>query len=331
MCLFRHDDSENAEIMQKELTVGQWIDMAKQAAAAGTVNLLITGGEPMLRPDFCEIWEGIYKQGFFLTLYTNATMVTPKIMETLRKYPPHKIGVTIYGATAETYAKVCGNGNALERAVAGVHQLMTLPSVMEFRTTIIKDNYPEADAIENLVHKEFGEEYKVTQTRTVTKAVRGACADVESCRLEPEDNVRLAYRRSTNIIKSYLGDEYDEKNVCLERAVVPEGQKERERLSLLGCNAGMHSYTISWDGKLLGCQMLGVFSTDALSLGFAEAWEKYPSQVKLTPISEKCKSCQMADLCQCCYASRYAETGDLGGCPEYVCRDTYIVKQLLKE
>ena len=28
MCLFRHDDSENAELMAKELTAKQWIDMA---------------------------------------------------------------------------------------------------------------------------------------------------------------------------------------------------------------------------------------------------------------------------------------------------------------
>lgn len=74
MCMFRHDDRENPELMAKELTAAQWIDMARQAAEAGTMNLLITGGEPLLRPDFCEIWEGIYRQGFVTTLYTNATL-----------------------------------------------------------------------------------------------------------------------------------------------------------------------------------------------------------------------------------------------------------------
>lgn len=108
MCLFRHDDSENAEIMSKELTAEQWIDMAEQVADAGTVSLLITGGEPLLRPDFCEIWEGIYKNGFLITLYTNAVLVTDKVMKTLEKYPPHKIGVTIYGSSSEIYEKVCG-------------------------------------------------------------------------------------------------------------------------------------------------------------------------------------------------------------------------------
>lgn len=329
MCLFRHDDSENAGIMKKELSAEQWIDMAEQVAKAGTVSMLITGGEPMLRSDFCEIYEGIYKQGFILTLYTNATLVTPEIMEVLRKYPPHKIGVTIYGASPETYEKVCKDAGAFEKALSGMRKLHTLPSLMEFRTTLIKDNVADIDAMEQLIQKEFGKECILTQTRTVTKPVRGACGNVEECRLEPEDNVRLAFRRGMNIIKEYVGETYDEKNVYLERKSSEEesGQKQ---LSLLGCHAGMSSYTISWDGQLLGCQMLGAFSTDALKNGFEKAWEMYPFEVKIPEMNETCRKCKIYDMCQCCYASRYAETGSLAGCPEYVCQDTQIVKKLLE-
>lgn len=330
MCLFRHDDCENADIIKNELSTGEWIQLAEDAAKAGTVSLLLTGGEPLLRSDFCELYEGIYKQGFLLTLYTNAVLVTPKVMETLQKYPPHKIGVTIYGATSETYEKVCGSSEAFEKAVAGIHQLQKLPSVLEFRTTIIKDNYHEADEIENLVHREFGEQYRLTQTRIVTKAVRGACADVESCRLEPEDNIRLAFRRGIGIIKEYIGDSYDEANLCLEHVNQSEKKAHVPRLTLFGCNAGMRSYTISWDGKLLGCQMLGNFSVDVLEKGFENAWGKFPEAVKLPSVDDKCLNCKSLDLCNCCCASRYAETGDLGGCPDYVCRDTAIISRMLE-
>ena len=79
--------------------------MAEQAAGAGTLSLLLTGGEVMIRPDFCEIYEAVAKIGFILTVYTNATMVTDKVMELFQKYPPHKIGVTMYGASNETYAR----------------------------------------------------------------------------------------------------------------------------------------------------------------------------------------------------------------------------------
>ena len=331
MCLFRHDDSENQRIMEEELTAEQWGDMARQAAEAGTGSVLVTGGEPLLRNDFCEIWERIYRQGFITTLYTNATLVTPKIMNTLAKFPPHRIGVTLYGSNSEVYEAVCGSGQAFYQAVEGVHRLLTLPSLIEFRTTIIKDNYHDADALENFIHKEFGPEYSLTQTRIVTKAVRGGCADVSGCRLEPEDNVRLAFRRGINWIKKYAGNAYNEKNIRLEWKKRKVRESTAPYLSLLGCNAGMKEYTIAWDGKMLACQMLGVFAADALNEGFQNAWNRLPSVIQLTKTNQACMDCVSRDLCNCCAASRLAETGDINGRPEYICRDTAVIQQLLDE
>ena len=328
MCLFRHEDCENAALQAGELTAAEWIDLARQAAEAGTFNLLVTGGEPMLRPDFCEIWEGIYRYGFVTTLYTNATLVTSKIMETLRKYPPHKIGVTIYGARPETYARVCGNGKAFDRAMEGIAQLMTLPSQMEFRTTVIKDNYGDFGAMYQLVRERFGCD-RLLHTRLVTQSVRGACADVNTCRLNPEDNIKLSYLHTIDLIKEVMGDDYDPRRVGIERKVQAKDHLMKPRLTIFGCDAGMNRYTISHDGKLLCCQMLGLFHTDARRDGLMKAWEDFPKTVKLPEVNEKCKKCENAHLCNTCFASRYAETGDLGGCPEYVCKDVEAVKKLL--
>lgn len=328
MCLFRHADRENRTLAEQELTAGEWISLARQARDAGMLSLLVTGGEPLLRPDFREIWEGIYPLGFLTTLYTNATLVTPAVLDTLRKYPPHRIGVTVYGASADTYRAVCGDPNAFRQAIDGIRLLQTLPSILEFRTTIIRDNYRDADAIEALIRREFGEQYRLTQTRIVTKAVRGACADVEACRLEPEDSVRLALRRSVNLIKEYVGDSYRESNLYLE---YQPPDASRRQLTLLGCHAGMSAFTISWDGRLLGCQMLGAFSTDARHAGFQKAWADFPMAVQLPPEDPVCASCESRALCNCCYASRYAETGSLTGRPDYVCKDTALVRRLLRQ
>lgn len=336
MCLFRHDDSENAELIKHELSARQWISIAEQAAELGTMGILLTGGESMLRPDFEEIYRGIYELGFMITLYTNATLITPAIMRLLRECPPHRIGISIYGASPETYEKVCGNADAFERMMCGVRELLTLPSLLEFRTTIIKDNYSDARAIDELVHREFGKEYNVSQTRMVMKSVRGACADVDSCRLTPEDNVKLMFQRSVDALRDMVGDGFQEENVRFKRIPKekePEdcGRGQNAKYTLFGCNAGMSSYTITWDGKLLGCQVLGAFSTDVLSLGFEEAWRTYPMAVKHSAVPEKCQTCKIADECQSCYGSRYAETGDISGFSEYVCENTHIKDEKLRE
>ena len=328
MCLFRHDDSENAEIMKKELTAEQWIDMAKQAAEAGTFSLLITGGEPMLRPDFCEIWEGIYKLGFILELYTNATLVTPKIMETLRKYPPHRIGITMYGASEETYEKTCGDGKAYGKMLKGIQQLSSLPSMMTFRTTIIKDNYCDVHAMEQYVEENFHK--TLVETRVVTKAVRGGCADVESCRLNPKDNIDLLLHRAVEKAEEkvrkqgYIPSGYDVQVTSKKESEIADGKKS---VTLLGCNAGMESYTISWDGKMLGCQLLGRFSRDVKKETFKDAWNNLVYEFELPELCEKCCQCKHYDICEACPATRYAETGDMGGCIPYLCKD---VEELLK-
>jgi radical SAM protein with 4Fe4S-binding SPASM domain len=320
MCLFRHDDSENARIMEKELTARQWVDMARQVAEAGTLGLLVTGGEPMIRPDFCEIWEGIYRHGFITTLYTNATLVTGKVMETLTKYPPHRIGVTIYGAGPETYKKVCGNADAFEQALTGIRRLRKLPSKMEYRMAVIKDNYDDLDAVEELLQKEFGPNAALTTTRIVTKAVRGGCADVEACRLPAEKNCKLSFDRAVKKIKRVLGDRFDEGYISISYDRPCQESGERKTLSLFGCSAGMKTYTVSWDGFLLGCQIMEAFARE-IHGDFLKAWELFPYGVRLPEIGEKCKQCSVAEHCSLCPAFRYAETGTFTEAPPYICAD----------
>lgn len=333
MCLFRHDDCENATLRAKELSAEEWIRLAKEAAEAGAFSLLITGGEPMLRPDFCEIWEGIYKQGFLIELYTNATLVNDKIMETLEKYPPHTIGITIYGASEETYEKVCGNGAMFEKAVAGIKRLMTLPSGITFRTTIIKENYPDVEKIEKLVKEEFHYERDVIETRIVTASVRGACADVSKCRLDAKENIDLLIHRAVNkttakaLEMGATPKEYTVRVSPKKEKEISTNPNSKTTYTLFGCDAGMSSFTISYDGQLLPCQLLGNYSVDLKTNTFSDAWEKLPYVCEPVNYCSDCKSCPHFDLCEACPATRYAETGDLGGKATYLCDD---VQELLK-
>lgn len=318
MCLFRHDDSENADLIKNEMTAHEWIDMARQVAEAGTMNLLITGGEPMLRPDFCEIWEGIYKQGFMIELYTNATLVTPKIMETLRKYPPHKIGVTIYGASKETYEKVCGNGEAFDRMLEGIQLLSQLPSVVEFRTTLIKDNVDDVDKMETLLETYMEYEINLIHSSNVMQSVRGACTEVAPIRLTPKEMIDLVFKRGKKAIEKYFIE--NGYNVPEFELVVEDNREtkndEKLRMSLLGCTAGMDTYVITWNGKLIGCQLFDLFSVDAKQYGFKKAWDDYPYTVRI-PEDSECDDCKYLHECSACYAVKYAETKSINKCASY--------------
>lgn len=326
MCLFRHADCENALLRQNELTTRQWISLARQAAEAGTVSLLLTGGEPMLRSDFCELYEGIYKQGFLLTLYTNATLVTSEIMELLQKYPPNRIGVTIYGASPETYQKVCGDAGAFEKAMKGIQGLLTLPSIVDFRTTVIKDNYKDVQKMEQMVLEQFHSHCELIETRLVTSAVRGGCADVSDCRLSPKENIKLFLHRSEERTRRQVLDAGNvptgfKVKIEPSKVKIPESSAN-QNITFFDCNAAMSSYTISWDGQLLGCQLLGQFAEDVKTQSFQKAWDLLPFRIHLPSLCEKCRTCAHFSICQACPATRYAESGDMGGYSSYFCEDT---------
>ena len=324
MCMFRHSDCENARLAEKELTAAQWADMARQLFEAGTLNLLITGGEPMLRNDFCEIYSSIYRLGFLVTLYTNATLVTEEIMETLRKYPPHRIGITLYGASNETYAALCGCADGFDRALAGAAALATLPSALELRTTLVQDNYHELEAMEALVRQKF--DLPLTHSSGVYQSVRGGCMPVAECRLTPEQTVELTIQRTLKRVREQLTpQQLEQLRLYIAQPPQPDCTTEGHGLTLLGCNAGMNNLTITWDGKLLGCQMLGAFATDAVALGFAKAWEEWPYTVRLPELNAQCAACPDMTTCAVCPGVRMAECGNLSGRPDYVCRQTKLL------
>ena len=191
MCLVRVDQKRIRELGFRERTTEEWIYMAEQAAKAGTLNLLLTGGEVLIRPDFCEIYEAIVKMGFLLTVYTNATMLTGKVMELFQRYPPHKIGVTMYGSSNETYRKLCGCDDGYDRFTDGVKQLERLPSLLDLRTTVVKDNVGDLPQMKQYAAKLFGDEKRLHISRFVCKSVRGGICNPESVRLSPEDSVRF--------------------------------------------------------------------------------------------------------------------------------------------
>ena len=73
MC-YIHDNAA-----QGELSAAEWIEIGRQAAGAGMVFLLITGGEPLIRKDFPEIYLGLKKLGLLISINTNASLLTDEL------------------------------------------------------------------------------------------------------------------------------------------------------------------------------------------------------------------------------------------------------------
>ena len=104
-CFINQPAGSTAHI-QHELSTGEIKEILDQIADSGCLHLLLTGGEPLLRPDFSEIYLHARQKGMLVMLFTNATLMTPSVIETLKQAPPILVEVSLYGATQETYEAV---------------------------------------------------------------------------------------------------------------------------------------------------------------------------------------------------------------------------------
>lgn len=333
MCLVRVDKQCMDKLNLKELTADEWIHMAEQARDAGTVGLLLTGGEIMLRPDFCEIYEEIAKMGFLLTIYTNATMVTDKIMDTLRKYPPHKIGVTMYGASNETYKKMCGCEDGFDRFVDGVNKLTQLPSLFDMRTTIVKENFNDLEAMKEFTAERFCSTQQLTISRIVINKVRNGIACPKKSRLTPRQNLEIIYSDIIDLYNKIKSGEMDPLNESGEKFKIHHDNMKFENGNYLfkNCGAGINQYLINWSGRMYACELLDDGYTEPFLDGFEYAWEHLIEKYPLSREIEKCKSCDYLELCETCPAVRLAEAGDWFGIPKYTCEEAKNMGKILSD
>ena len=122
MCYVRLPADE-VKTYGRELTAAEWISVAEQARNMGVLSIGLTGGEPLLRADFGEIYEALAQMGFLITLQTNCSMMTDGVMALLDRFPPYMIKTTLYGASDGAYEKVCGVKGGLTRVLDGIKKI----------------------------------------------------------------------------------------------------------------------------------------------------------------------------------------------------------------
>ena len=77
MC-YIHKKANDSLVKKSEMSAAEWINIARTAQKAGMFLLLVTGGEPFLRPDFFEMYDEFKSLGLSVSINTNGTLITEK-------------------------------------------------------------------------------------------------------------------------------------------------------------------------------------------------------------------------------------------------------------
>ena len=281
---FINQSPNNRDVQERELTTKQWIEVIDQIADAGCLFLLISGGEPLLRKDFTEIFLHARHRGMIISLFSNATMLTAELADFLADNGLHSLEVSLYGATAETYEVVTGLPGSYERCLHGIELALERKIDTSLKTVLIKQNFHELQDLKALAER-FGVKYRYDGL--LWPRVDGG-KNPTVYQIPQEDLLRL--------------DEEDPERLeaWAEVSKLNEGQLLRSTRGLY-CGAAFRSFHIDSSGNLNACMMLRNPSYNLREMPFSDAWEKLGKlrQLKRQQHTE-CESCEINALCQQC-------------------------------
>jgi MoaA/NifB/PqqE/SkfB family radical SAM enzyme len=143
----RHCYIDDRSTRSQDLSLKQIDSIFTDLARHEVLFLVLTGGEPLLRPDFPEIYRLARQLGFVVIIFTNATLVSPSLAQTLLQYPPRRIEVSIYGRTRETYERVTGIPGSFDRFQQGLTLLLDNGLSVELKSVVMQTNQHELQAM----------------------------------------------------------------------------------------------------------------------------------------------------------------------------------------
>lgn len=319
MCYIHMSPADVVGCGKQELSTAEWLRIAQDAIENGTLHLMLTGGEPLLRDDFAEIYTEISKMGFIIGLNTNASLMNDKYYKLFSKYPPSSVSVTMYGSDRETYYNITGNSDNFEKTIRGLEYLSDLPTELDIKATFIKDNKDQLDSIREIANR-FTKRFAINFM--VFKPIPGVRSQAEQCRLSAKECIDIDI--SNSLYYNKLRKEQRAEKKFADTPVESVSKKKDYGMDIypdvLTCLSAKCAYWITWDGKMLPCGTFNEIYTLPLEEGFKEAWDRLPSLFKDISHPKECLQCKYYNYCPNCPAYFKVETGSYDKVSEYICK-----------
>lgn len=329
MC-YIHKKEHDSAACAEELPTSFWLDMVHQLKEAGTMTLLITGGEPFLRKDFKEIYLAAKMAGLIIIINSNGTMLNDDMIHFLSENPPARINISLYGASEDTYRELCGRGEVYTHVTENIRKLVSGGVNVLLHFTVTPFNKKDIEAVYRFA-KELGLRVKSATYMFPPMRTKGE-EHLPATRMSPEE----AAEAFVSCTRCQLGEED-----FLERASlynsglsVPDDtypEDLRAPAERIFCRAGSSSFWITYNGTLLPCGLLPLPALSLVDTSFASAWERLKAETQKIYIPTKCAHCDLRIYCEVCAANCYSENLQFDQVPNYVCKKTQRTVELMQQ
>lgn len=323
-CYINQPES-NVLLKEKELSLNQLKDIISQAAQLGCLTIRYTGGEPLLRKDFKEIYLYTRKMGIKVLLFTNGTLIDKETARLFSKYPPgEKIEITFYGTNEKEYEKASGAKGNYTKALSGIDLLIKYKIPFIVKGLYFAGREKQVSELEKLSQKipymqhmpSFSMNFDLRARRDSDLKNK----TIKSLRVSGKDTMQFIFRRKDAYIKGM--------KLFAEKFMFPPGNK------VFTCGCGK-SGAVDAYGFFQPCLLMrhpnAVYDLKQGSIEegldfFAELREIKSENIEYL---EKCAKCFLHGLCECCPAKSWMEHGTLDSPVDYYCEIAHAQARFL--
>lgn len=286
-----------------ELSTGEWRRIIAEIRDAGCLHLLLTGGEPLLRPDIAEIYSFAKELGFLVTVFTNGTLIDGEILELFRRLPPRLVDISLYGAGESTYARVTGSAAAFGRVTAAIEALLGQGTRVGLKSVLLTANVDEFAGIEALARR-YGVKFR--RDAAIFPSLDGDRSVI---------GLRVPPQRVVDLEMADPGARHEWRD-HLERFAATTPAPE-----IFSCGAGRTTFHVDAAGVLYPCVMARRFRYSLVDGHFANGWRGEIARLREGSgnAPSPCSGCRLKAVCGYCPGFFEIETGSASVSSSYLC------------
>ena len=333
------------QLMPQDLTTAEAFDLIDQVAAFGSPIFVLSGGEPLFRPDIFDIARHATDAGLIVALATNGTLITADVARKIKESGVKRVSVSFDGADAPTHDIFRGPG-AFDAAMRGIGHLRDVGLPFQINTTVARHNVHQMPETLDLA-KEIGAvalhlfllvpvgcgveiapdqqilpgEYEAVLNWMYDAEMEGGIELKATCaphyfRIARQ---RQAEERRNGIVRERPSSMHRQQhggNTATGGHPGSNGHGQgRHAMNAMtkGCLAGTGVSFISHRGEVFPCGYLPVEAGHIRRQGFQDIWENSPLFAELRDVDllgGKCGVCEFKKLCSGCRARSFGMTGD---------------------
>ncbi len=278
--------------------------------------LILTGGEPLMRPDIWEIVDYAHEKGAMPVIGTNATLITEDIAAKMAQHRIPRISVSIDFPTAEGHDTFRGQPGCFDATVAGIKMAKAHGVGVQINTTVTTRN---AHLIEEI--HDLAESLNVDAFHIFMLVPTGRGSEILAEELPPkeyEEVLTWAYHRQKTSPLHFKPTDAPHYYRIIRQLAKAEGRKvTREEYGLdamtRGCLGGITFCFISHVGDIQPCGYFDMQLGNVKETPFSEIWTNskvFNDLRDYSLLKGKCGACEYKAVCGGCRARALEITGD---------------------